>query len=388
MTAARAPQAWRLVAARAAAWALLLSGWGGIGAFAQVFAPNPSWALAIVALWLLMLGLMAAVATHDGLRAPTRRCAVLITAAAAAFALPWSVQGGGVAALLLAVLGWSALAALASGVVRSLRWARPLPPGPPIGAACLGALAAGVALDDLGDVAALAQRLAIFVAGAALLLAALQPADATRPRPRSCRAGLFDCSLPAWPSGAWNDLRAWPTMLAGLAMLPAMAALPLMASLCRAASTPPQAMVLLHFAAMFLPALLMRRIFGALRPRLLAGLCAACLAAGAACALWAPQPLDVLGLVVAQGAAWGLAWSGQLWSPERRGAAGASPVVAALGYAALTAAIGVVIDRAGVSGITGVHAALGALAAAVWLAGLWRPAHDAAVTPREIPRGL
>ena len=113
-------------------------------------------------------------------------------------------------------------------------------------------------------------------------------------------------------------------------MLPMMAALPWMAAWCRAQSVPPQAMVLLHLAAMFGPVWLLRGSIGAWSTRRLSGVCAALLALGAALALWAPAPHDLLGLALAHGAAWGLAWGGQLWAPARRGQQGTSPLRAAL----------------------------------------------------------
>jgi hypothetical protein len=276
----------------------------------------------------------------------------------AAAALVWAIRGGGLVALLLAVLAWAALTALASGAVRSLRLAQPSPPGPPIGAAALGALASGLLLGDVGDLQGLAWRLGALV---------LQRDDGARASVSRCRAGLFDCSLPAWPAGAWRDARQWPALLAGLAMLPMMAALPLMVAWCRTQAIAPQAMVLLHFAAMFAPALLLRHTLASWSVRTLSTVCALCLVAGAMLALWADAPLNLLGLAFTHGAAWGLAWAGQLWSPDRRSRQGASPLHAALGYAALTLAFGVVVERFGMQGVAATHVALGAAAAAAWL---------------------
>ena len=187
------------------------------------------------------------------------------------------------------------------------------------------------------------------------------------PRAPGCRAGLFDCSLPAWPAGAWRDTLQWPTLLAGLAMLPMMAALPLMAAWCRAEAIAPQAMVLLHLAAMFGPALLLRRSIARWSVRTLSIVCSALLAAGAALVVWAAAPLDLLGLAVTHGAAWGLAWGGQLWAPARRGQKGASPLRAAAGYAVLTLVFGFVVEQAGARGVAAVHVALGLAAVLAWL---------------------
>jgi hypothetical protein len=364
------PLAARLTLARATAWALLLAGWVGLGGVALSLTPDLLAVHALVALWLLALGVAATVATRDSLRAGTRRAALAACALPTAAALLWAGHGGGLAALLLALAGWAALTALASGVVRSLRLVQAARPRPPVGAASLGALVAALLVADPGDAAALAQRLAALLLGAAALLALLQLADRPGAAASACRAGLFDCSLPAWPGGAWRDPQQWPLLLAGLAMLPMMAALPLMVAWCRQQAWPPQALVLLHFGAMFGPALLLR---GALTnwplPRL-AGACAALLALGAALVLAAPAPWDLLGVALAQGAAWSLAWSGQLWAPARRGQQGSSPLRAALGYALLTLIVGVVVDRLGPRGLSLTHAMLGGLALLAWGIGL------------------
>jgi len=139
----------------------------------------------------------------------------------------WSaVRGGGLVAVVVALLGWAALTALASGVVRSLRLAQSTVPTPPVAAASLGALSAGLVIGDPGDLPTLTTHLAWSVLGVAIILMALQRHRVDRPGSPGCRAGLFDCSLPAWPTGAWHDPLQWPVLLAGLAMLPMMATLP------------------------------------------------------------------------------------------------------------------------------------------------------------------
>lgn len=369
MTAAATPP-WRLTLARSVAWALLISGWVGLGALAVVVAPDVGSAFALVALWLLMLGGAASLSTRDAPREWTRRLAVPACALLCAAAL-WAVpRGGGMPALLLALVAWATLTALASGVVRSLRLAQPVAPAPPIGAAGLGALAAAVALGDLGDLHALATRMALLVAVSALALCLL-PGGGAAPSPaRRCRAGLFDCSLPAWPAGAWRDPLWWPTLLAGLAMLPMMASLPLMVAWCRSEAVAPEAVVWLHLAAMFGPAWLLQHQVARWSVSQLSALCALCLAAGAVLVTWAAAPWNLLGLAVAHGAAWGLAWAGQLWAPDRRSRAGASPARAALGYALLTLAFGGTIVLFGAGGVAATHAALGLAASLAWLFGM------------------
>ena len=357
----------RLTLARACAWGLLVAGWIGIGSLALQFASSLSSGFALVALWLLALGATATMATGGGMRRSKRVLALCIGAAITGFGLLATVRGGGVPALLVALLGWAALTAMASGVVRGLRLAQHALPRPPVAAASLGALCAGLVLGDPGDLPVLATRLAAFVGAAALVLVLLQRGVDDSPRAPGCRAGLFDCSLPAWPVGAWRDTLQWPTLLAGLAMLPMMAALPLMAAWCREQAIEPQAMVLLHLAAMFGPALVLRQSIARWSLHTLSIVCAFLLAAGAALVLWAATPLDWLGLVVTHGAAWGLAWGGQLWAPARRGRQGASPLRAAAGYAVLTLAFGLVVGQTGARGVATVHVALGLAAALAWL---------------------
>jgi hypothetical protein len=363
----RALLALRLTLARATAWTLLLAGWVGLGSFALVLAPSVAGGFGLVAFWLLALGATATFATRDSLGTGFRRLALGLCAALAATALAWAIRGGGLPALLLAIVAWALLTALASGVVRSLRLAQTARPGPPIGAAALGALCAAVALADPGDLQGLSMRLGALVLLAAVLLAVLNAGVGAREPAGRCRAGLFDCSLPAWPVGAWHDARQWPALLAGLAMLPMMAALPLMASWCRAQAVAPQAMVMLHLAAMFVPVLLLRRAMTRWSLRMLSAVCAMCLAAGAAALLWAPAPLGLLALALTHGTAWGLAWGGQLWSPDRRGRQGASPLRASIGYAALTMAFGAAVGTFGAAGVTATHVGLSVAAVLGWV---------------------
>ncbi len=359
----------RLTAARACAWALLVAGWIGIGSLALNFAPSVSAGFALIALWLFALGAAASVATRGAMRPLALALALCAAAAATAAGLEWTVRGGGLAALMLALAGWAALTALASGVVRGLRVAQAAAPRPPVVPASVGALVAAFALGDIGDLPALSMRLAAFVAATAVVLVLLQKRGDAGARARGCRAGLFDCSLPAWPAGAWRDIVQWPTLLAGLVMLPMMAALPLLAAWCRAESVAPQMMVLVHLAAMFGPGLLLEQQIARWSSRIVSFACAALLALGAIAVAWAPAPLDMLGLAAAHGAAWGIAWSGQLWAPERRSRQGTSPLYAAVGYALLTLAFGAIVEWEGARGVVAVHVAFGLVAALVWAGG-------------------
>lgn len=371
-----ATDAWPLALVRACAWGLLVAGWVGIGALALQLAPSLAAGLGLVAVWLLALGAAAALPGPAAMSPRARAAALLVTAtltAAAMWEAPRAGSPSGLGWLGAALLGWALLTALASGVVRTLRLQQAALPRPPVASAALGAFIAALALGDPADPWALSQRLAVFALATSALLVVLQLRArplATRP---GCRAGLFDCSLPAWPAGAWSDPLQWPTLLAGLVMLPMMAELPLMASWCRSDAIGPQAMVWLHLGAMFAPAWLLQQALARWSLARLSLVCAALLASGAASVLWAPAPWDWLGLAATQGAAWGLAWGGLLWAPARRGRAGSSPLVAAAGYALLTAAFGLLIEGTGAHGAALAHATLGAIAAAAWLmATLWR----------------
>ena len=357
----------RLMLARACAWALLVAGWIGIGSFALFIAPSASSGFALVALWLFALGAAAAVATRGGMRQAAQRGALCAGAAATAGGLWWLIHGGQLDALLLTLAGWAALTAIASGVVRSLRVGQVAAPKPPIVPASLGAVGAALVLGDISDLPALALRLIAFVIAVSLALFALQARVGVGVARQGCRAGLFDCSLPSWPAGAWRDMMQWPTLISGLVMLPMMAALPLMAQWCRADAVAPQTMVLWHLSAMFGPALILHRWIVQWSTRTLASACAVLLAVGAAVALWAASPFNILGVSVAQGAAWGIAWCGQLWAPERRGRQGASPLYAGLGYALLTLAFGALVDETGARGVVLMHAFFGIAAVLAWL---------------------
>ena len=157
-----------------------------------------------------------------------------------------------------------------------------------------------------------------------------------------------------------------------------MATLPMMVAWCRAQSIAPQEVVALHFAAMFVPALLVRRSIGRWPPRVLSLVCAALLAAGAAAVSWANAPFDMLGVALAQGAAWSLAWTGQLWSPDRRSRQGTSPLRAALGYASMTLIVGLAVEHLGPAGLAFTQGALGLAAVFACAYGLATRGHAAA----------
>lgn len=342
-----------LFAARAAAWALLLMGWVGLGSLAQVLASSVWQAQAMVALWLLAVGAVASLAPRG------RGAGLVVAAAVAALGLWAAPRSGGELALAAGMAGWAGLLAAASAVVRHCRLAaqadqpaRRLPP--PLWPAAAGALLAGTLLGDPGDALALSVRLSAAALAVAGVLALLRPAQTALPA-SGCRAGLFDCSLPAWPPGAWREPARWPLLLATLAMLPMMASLPLMLAVCRAEGWSPTAMLALHGLAMFAPALLQRR------PIVPAWLVSGLLAL-AVPALVLPAPQALLVATLAQGAAWSLAWRAQLAAP-RAAQAPRRPLTAALTQGLWVLGVGAWLAEAGPAGLLPLQAALGAAAA-------------------------
>lgn len=359
------PTLWRLQAARALAWALLLGGWVGLGSLAQTLTPGPLSAFSLLAAWLLALGTFAELIARAQLHHAVLRGLLLCAALLAARASLGLGQGGGAATLVPALLAWAIVVALASAAVRGCRIAARRRPGPPVGAAAAGAALAWLALGDPADLHALAPRLVWSALAACVVLAVLLP---RRSGPASaCRAGLFDCSLPAWASAAWREPRRWPLLLAALAMLPMMCSLPWMVSLCRSASVSPQAVVGLHFAAMFGPALLLRR--GGLTLVAASRACTLLLALGALALWFAPGSSAWWGLALAHGAAWSVAWAAQLNDPGARGRAHASPLNGAALNALITLLLGVAVATAGWAALAGVHIALGVAAVAAAVVG-------------------
>ncbi len=354
---------WRLSLARSLAWGLLLAGWVGLGSLAQALAPGPFHAFALLAAWLLALGLCTHLLGRCARTPWALRAALLAAALIAAAALASSLQGGGLAALGVALPAWAALVALASAAVRACR-SGPHRPGPPVGCAAMGALLAWALLGNVGDLRTLAAHLAIGGTTAAAVLAVVLPAGTAAAG--GCRAGLFDCSLPAWSSGGWSTPARWPPALAALVMLPMMGGLPLMVGLCSSDAVPPQAVLGLHFAAMFAPALLLARW-----PRLAThapALCAALLGLGALAAL-APSGAMGWGLTLAHGAAWSVAWSARLHQRTATGAAAASPLAGAGLHAVLVLALGACIGVLGLQALAAWHFAIGAAGVLAWAAG-------------------
>jgi hypothetical protein len=355
-----------LFAARVLAWSLLLAGWLGLTHLAERYAAGPLQAFALVAVWLLVLGAGAsAVARWRAGRWPLR-AAMLGAALAASLGTLAATQGGGFHALWPAAPAWALLVALASTTVRGWRHAMPRRPAAPLLPAATGALIVWVVAGDPVESAALALRLAAMLVGAALLLAWLQPRSPWPESRRGCRAGLFDCSLPAWPAQGWQQPAHWPLMVASLAMLPMMAALPQMLALCGDDGGLGAAGLAPHLLAMFAPALLWPQ---RARRSLLPALCAALLLAGGIALLG--RGASVLPwTMLAHAAAWSLAWRAQLDQGALRAAPRQPPWRSALAHAAAALLLGAAVAHAGAEALHGVHlllAGAGTLAAAAWL---------------------
>jgi len=356
---------WRLQAARTLAWALLLGGWVGLGSVSQTLASGPFMAFALLAVWLLALGAFAELLGR--LRVPRRVLRALLLGATlmAAQALIFALQGGGLGALLPALLAWAFVVALASAAVRACRLATCTRAGPPVAAAAAGAVLAWACVGDITDMNELGPRLMLGALAACLLLVVLLPQRTGAGG--GCRAGLFDCSLPSWSHGGWRVPQRWPVLLASLVMLPMMCSLPLMVSLCRSDSASPQAVLGVHFAAMFAPALLMVHRPVVIRAAPIA--CAVLLALGALVLVFAPGTSAWWGLALAHGAAWSVAWAAQLHDRTWRGTAHGSALAGAALNALLALALGLAIATAGLAALTGWHLALGMAGAMAALTG-------------------
>jgi hypothetical protein len=367
---------WRLQAARALAWSLLLGGWIGLGSFAQALSPGPVSASAMMAAWLLALGAMV---QWLGRLGPTPRAMRVLM-------LTGSMLGGVLLLLLLlfpptptrfaspllalfvAMLAWAAAVALASATVRACRQAARTRPKPPVGAAVVGAALAWACAGNITDLDRLALHLTIGALIACALLALLLPrrrqvsaASSSSRESRGCGAGLFDCSLPNWSMEGWRDPQRRPVLIASLVMLPMMCSLPLMLGLCRSDGISPRIALALHLAAMFVPAASIghRRI----SPETSSRACFVLLIAGGAALLLAPAPFAWWSVVMAHGAAWSVAWRVHLNERGNRGSACASPMSGAGMNACFAMAIGISISAFGLPALAGWHLAIAILVA-------------------------
>lgn len=349
----------RLAGARVLAWALLMGGWIGLTHLADRHAAGPLPALALVAAWLLALGLAATATARLVANAWLLRALLIGCALVAVRGVMGSVQGQGFAVLWPAAIAWALLVALASATVRALRQQAPRRAAAPVLPAASGALLAVLLAGDPVDTVTLATRLAALLVLGALGLVVLQPAAGVQAGRSGCRAGLFDCALPAWPAAGWREPARLPLLIAMLVMLPMMAGLPQMLALCRAGGAASQALLAAHVAAMFLPALLWP---AARLPLLRSAACAVLLVLGGLL-LWAAGPEAALAAMLAHGAAWSLAWSAQLEDSRLRADAHRPPWRAALFQSLFALALGAALAAAGPAALQAVHGALAAAAA-------------------------
>ena len=292
----------RLTASRVLAWALLLGGWVGLGSIVQALAAGPLPAFAMIAVWLLALGACTALIGWWRPQRSGLQALLLFAASVAGCAIHLALHGGGLLAMLPALLAWAMVVSLASAAVRRCRLASHSRAGPPVAAAAAGALLAWGCVGDITDLNALGPRLIGGLSVACGLLFALMPrgtpvgagvgvgvgahARTQAASAGGCKAGLFDCSLPSWHAGEWGGPQHWSVRLAALVMLPMMCGLQWMVSLCRSDAVTLQAVLGVHFAAMFGPALLVSN-----RPalnRAAAPACAALPALGAMLLIAAP----------------------------------------------------------------------------------------------------
>ena len=223
-----------------------------------------------------------------------------------------ALHGGGLLAMLPALLAWAMVMALASAAARGSCLASRLRAGPPVASAAAGALLAWACVGDITDLNTLGPRLIGGLLMACGLLIALVPrgmpggvgARAHAAAVGGCKAVLFDCSLPSWHASDWRDPQHWPVRLASLAMLPMTCGLPWMVSLCRSDAVSPPAVLGVHFAAMFVLALLLsgRQALN----RAAGPACAVLLALGAVMLIAAPGASTWWGPALAHGAARGV----------------------------------------------------------------------------------
>jgi hypothetical protein len=376
-----APQ--RLGLARVIAWALLLGGWLVLGALGRQQLPQIAAGQLPVALWLAVIGALLASAARRSWSAPVLR--VILLASGAATALALILWGGTPVGLLVATVAWAALLVSASFTVRRLRLLQSRLPPAPVASAVFGALLAWGLAGDLDALRQDAAPVGTALGAAALLLSALMPSFSVSTPIRSCRAGLFDCSLPLLLPGRWRHPSEWPQAAAALGMLPMMASLPVMTEWCGDLRWSSATGTALHLGAMLLPAALLRAapLHGGWLARRLAPLAGVLLVLGGAALLW-PSLSGLMAASLLHGLAWSIAWAAML-APHQAGTGEladrstrkpplAARHAAVLGPAVLTAAavllLGSAIDQRGPAALASVHAVLAGLGLFGLMAGL------------------
>lgn len=331
---------------------LWLGGWLWLGQ--QGLQLWPLWAggLGLLVLWLLALAAVRAAGWPRALTPRGLRVALLLMGAAAALSTgiaAWHPAWAG-PAWALAALAWAALQALASCCVQALR----LPPRrhvhAPRGAFVAGAVTAAGwwALGQTGGGLTTALIPALGLSGIGLGLALLLPIGALAVGQSTVLAvgqarqpvlgrqadhpvfagdpGLFDCLLP--PPAATRASDPAPHHVtfraAGLGMLPMMASLPWMPAWCAASGLSPTVLLVLHLAAMLLPAALLARWLRVMPAPRLAAVVALVLLAGAAWPWLSPGWAGLMTGQVLQTLAWSLAWAHRAPPPGHAAASAAS----------------------------------------------------------------
>jgi hypothetical protein len=399
-----------LFAARAIAWALLLSAWLGLGSLgAEHAVAVPGGASLPLVVWLVGVGALLAwrVGARGSPGALTTSMAVLALAGVGALV---ALRTGGAAApaIVVLALAWAGLTVGASRVVHG--WRRRLRNDPrlhgaalpsPAGAALAGAAIAWTAAGDLLMLRHALPGLALVLAAPVAMAwlsarAERRPAQVPAGTPGSavgagkvasddpvddpvdkravptvpagtCRAGLFDCSLPLPGPEGWRIVPRWPLHAATWAMLPMMVALPAMAAWCSDAGWSVRTTTAVHLAAMLVPGALARRWLARCPATAVAAGVTGLLVAGVAAPWFAPGLTGLMALSIVHAFAWSLAWGWQLASPEaRRTAHGGQGLAGAGATAVAVVGLAAALSASGPAALTVVHGAIAALALAAW----------------------
>ena len=355
----------RAAAACALAWALTLAGLLALGALGR--ATTPLWfdGLAPLACWLALGAAFSSRPASGDERAPEDHVATLVAGLFAAGALVWAARGGSAVGAFVAAAAWAALSGAAWRAARPLLdAARPLRATriawTSIAPAIAGAALAWAIAGDLdgGMPMAIAARLALFLLTCAVLLPALS-------RPRADASGAQGCAATLVDSPGTRHANAWPVAAARWTMLPMMAAMVVAGDWCASGGVTAHAAMALHFAAMFVPALLATLAGDALRPLRGAAAIATLMIAGVVASLAWPGARGWMAMSLLHAAAWSLAWAHALHRDAVAKATTAAPgVVVAIVPALAALALGALLSRFGIAGLVAVHVGLGVVAAA------------------------
>ena len=350
----------RAAAACALAWALTLTGWLALGALGR--ATTPLWfdGLAPLACWLALGVVFSSRPPRRDARDPEDHVVTLAAGLVAASAFVWAARGGSAAGAFVAAAAWAALSGTAWRAARGvaaaastrIAWTAIVP------AVAGAALAWAIAADlDGGMPMSIAARLALFLLTCAVLLPALSSPRAEDAGAQGCAATIVDSSEP-------RRANSWAVAAARWTMLPMMAAMVVDGDWCASGSVTAHAAMALHFAAMFVPALLATLIGGAWRPLRGSAAIATLMIAGLAASFAWPGARGWKAMSLLHAAAWSLAWA-QALRREAVAQAATAPNVAIAALPAFAAlALGALLSRFGIAGLVAVHVGLGVVSAA------------------------